>query len=104
MSFLSSSQKALVDRLAGVVDDVEARMMFGTVGLFADDQQFGLLDDEHLYLCVDDGHRSDFDERGTQPYSASTVEEAAYLEVPDGIVSDEDTLASWVQRAVDAAD
>ena len=104
MSFLSSSQKALVDRIGGVVDDVEARMMFGSVGLFADNQQFGILDDDDLYLCVDDDHRSDFDDRGTEPYSAETVEQAAYLEVPDGILQDEATLATWIDRAVRAAE
>lgn len=104
MSFLSSSQKALVDQIATAVDDVEARMMFGTVGLFADNQQFGILDDEHLYLSVTDEHKSEFDARGTQPYSAASVEDAAYLEVPEGILGDEDSLAMWVERALDAAD
>jgi TfoX/Sxy family transcriptional regulator of competence genes len=78
MSFLSFSQKALVDRLARVVDDVEVRMMFGTVGLFADNQQFGLLEEDRLYLSVDDDHRDTFAEAETEPYSASTIEEAAY--------------------------
>lgn len=104
MSFLSSSQKALVDRIGSVVDDVEARMMLGAVGLFADKQQFGILDDDRLYLCVNDDHRTDFDERGTEPYSAPTVEQAAYLEVPDEVVQDEDMFATWVGRAVEAAD
>ena len=104
MSFLSSSQKTLVDRIGGVVDDIEARMMLGTVGLFAGDQQFGVLDDERVFLRVDDDSRSVFEEAGTQPYSASDVKQAAYLEVPDGVVKDTDMLAAWVQRAIEAAD
>lgn len=104
MSFLSSDQKALVDRIGGVVDDVEARMMLGTVGLFASDAQFGILEEGNLYLCVDDESRSSFKEAGTEPYSAGAVETASYLEVPDGVVEDDDALAAWVRRAVDAAD
>ncbi len=103
MSFLSSSQKALVDRLAGVVDDVEARMMFGTVGLFAGNQQFGLLEEDRLYLSVDDDHRDAFEEVETEPYSASTIEEAAYLQVPNGVIESDDTLAAWVERSLEAA-
>lgn len=103
MSFLSSAQKTLVDRIGGQVDDVEARMMLGTVGLFVNDCQFGVLDDEELYLCVDDESRSDYKEVGTAPYNAAAVEQATYLEVPDEVVEDEERLASWVRRAVEAA-
>lgn len=101
MSFLSSSQKSIVDRIGSIVDDVEARMMLGTVGLFARGEQFGVLDDEHLYLQVEDEHRTDFVEAGTEPYNAADVEHAAYLEVPDGVLADEETFATWVERAVE---
>lgn len=104
MSFLSSSQKSIVDRIGSIVDDVEARMMLGTVGLFARGEQFGVLDDEHLYLQVADDHRTDFVEAGTEPYNAADVEHAAYLEVPDGILEDESSFATWVERAVDTTD
>ncbi len=103
MSFLSPSQKALVDRIGGVVDDVEARMMLGIVGLFIKDRQFGILDDEELYLCVDDESRAAFEEAGTAPYSAPSIEQAAYLEVPERVVEEDATLADWVTRAVEAA-
>jgi DNA transformation protein len=104
MSFLSSAQKDLVDRIGGVVDDVEARMMLGTIGLFASDAQFGILEEGSLYLCVDDESRSTFAEAGTEPYGAGGVETASYLEVPEGVVEDDESLATWVQRAVEAAD
>jgi len=104
MSFLSTSQKALIDRLGNILDDVEARMMFGTIGVFSDDQQFGILDDEDLYLCVDDDSRASFAEAETSPYSAASVQQAAYLEVPDDVLENSDMLAAWVHRAIDAAD
>lgn len=103
MSFLSPSQKEIVDCLAGVVDNVEARMMIGTIGLFANDHQFGILEDEELYLCVDEESRSDYVEAGTEPYSASEIDEAVYLEVPDSVLDNEEALVAWVQRAVDVA-
>lgn len=104
MSFLSAEQKALVDRIGGLVDDVEARMMIGTVGLFAGHQQFGVFDDDRLYLSVDDESRGAFAEVGTEPYRAASVEEAAYLRLPGEVAEDTDQLASWVERAVEAAD
>ena len=104
MSFLSSAQKALVDRIGGIVDDVEARMMLGTVGLFSGDAQFGILEEDDLYLCVDDNIRSDFAESGAEPYGAGGVETASYLEVPDSVVEDDDLFSTWVERAVEAAD
>lgn len=104
MSFLSSSQKAIVDRIAGVVENVEARMMLGTIGLFAGGQQFGILDEEDVYLYVNDDNRARFANEGTEPYHAPDVEQAAYLEVPDGVVEDDERFAEWVQRAVEAAD
>lgn len=104
MSFLSPTQKKIVDHLAGLADDVEARMMLGTVALFAEGQQFGVLDDDRLYLRVDEETRPDFVDAGTTPYSAPDVEQAAYLEVPEDIIDDNDLLAGWVLRAIEAAD
>lgn len=104
MSFLSTSQKAIVDRIGGVVENVEARMMLGTVGLFAEERQFGILDEEDLYLSVDENSRADFAKEGTEPYNAPDIERAAYLEVPENVVEDDETLAEWVERAVEAAD
>lgn len=79
-------------------------MMLGTVGLFANDQQFGVLDEQVLYLCVDDESRGDFAEVDTEPYSAANVQDATYLSVPEVVVEDEEVLATWVQRAMEAAD
>lgn len=79
-------------------------MMIGTVGLFVDDHQFGVLDNDELYLCVDDDSRPDYADAGTEPYNAAAVEQATYLEVPDEIVEDDETLATWVERAIEAAD
>ena len=104
MSFLSSSQKALIDRLGSIRDDVEARMMFGTIGLFTDDRQFGILEDENLYLSVDDESRAEFAQAETSPYSAATVQEATYLAVPEDVLGDPDLLAAWVHRAIEAAE
>lgn len=92
-----------MDRIGGVVENVEARMMLGTVGLFAEEQQFGILDEEDLYLSVDENSRADFAKEETEPYNASDIEQAAYLEVPEDVVEDDDTLAEWVERAVEAA-
>lgn len=54
------------DYLAYVIDQfapfakLVSRRMFGGVGLYADGLFFGLLDDDTLYLKVDDTNRDDY--------------------------------------------
>ena len=103
MSFLTSQQKALVDQIGEIVDDVEARMMLGTVGLFSHNEQFGVLEDETLYLSVDEESRSAYKKAGTTPYSGEDVDNAAYLAVPEAVMDDDKTLKTWVKRAVQEA-
>jgi len=104
MSFLTDAQKSLVNRLASVADDVEARMMLGNVGVYAGGLQIGILDDGALYLRAQEEHKETFAAKGATPYNSSTgVAQAAYFRIPDEIFDDEDTLKAWVAYAVEAA-
>lgn len=104
-SFLSSTQQTLVDRLADVTDDVEARMMLGTVGVFASDRQIGILDDEALYLRTDESNRATFEEKGATPYNGGDgVAQVSYFQVPSPILDNDDALSAWVSHALDVSD
>jgi TfoX/Sxy family transcriptional regulator of competence genes len=105
MSFLSDTQKSLVNRLHAVVDDIEARMMLGTVGLYAGDAQIGILDGESIYLRANEDSRAVFEDKGAVPYDSSAgVAQVAYFKVPGAILDDDELFAAWVHHALDAAD
>ena len=104
MATLSESQRALVDRIATLVPDVEARMMLGTIGLYAGEDQFGILDGEDVYLRASDEHRKAFEEKGATPYNSSGgVAQSAYFRVPNPVFAQDEALETWLSYAVDEA-
>lgn len=104
MPFLSDAQKRLVDRLGVVASDIEARMMLGTIGLYVDDVQIGVVEDDAVYLRASEESRSTFEEQGATPYNAAGgVAQASYFRVPSGILDDDEGLKVWVNHARNAA-
>jgi TfoX/Sxy family transcriptional regulator of competence genes len=104
MSTLSESQRSVVDRIATVAPDVEARMMLGTIGLYSGDEQFGILDGEDVYLRANEEHREVFESKGATPYNSSGgVAQASYFRVPDQVFSNDDALETWVSYAIEEA-
>ena len=55
-----------LELLAGV-GRVEARRMFGGAGLFRDGVMFALLDDDVIYVRVDDALQADLQPQGSVP-------------------------------------
>jgi DNA transformation protein len=94
----------VLDQLRPVVRDVRARRMFGGIGLYATDLFFGLIDDDVLYLKVDDVTRPDYEARGMpafRPYEGVTS--MNYSQLPEEILEDPETLRQWTTRALDVA-
>jgi DNA transformation protein len=79
--------------------------MFGGVGIYAADLFFGLIDDDTLYLKVDDTNRGQFEERGMGPFrpSGEHGEVMQYYEVPEDLLEDPEELARWVAAAIGVA-
>lgn len=94
-----------------VVDQLEAcgpitsKRMFGGVGIYAADVFFALLDDDVLYLKVDDSNRADFEAAGTGPFRpyGDGGEVMQYYEVPVGVLEDADELGRWAAKAIAVA-
>jgi len=100
MSFLSDAQKKLVDRLGTVASDIEARMMLGTIGLYIDDAQIGVVEEEAVYLRAGEDHRDAFEQQGATPYNAGgAVAQASYFRVPPAILNDDEALTTWVDHS-----
>lgn len=95
----------VLEQLAGL-GEVHSRRMFGAVGLYRGEQFFGLIDDNVLYLKVDDGNRADFLARGMapfRPYRDKPEYSMSYYQAPADVIEDAEQLAAWARAAVRAA-
>jgi DNA transformation protein and related proteins len=98
-------QTFVLDQLRRVLPGVRAKRMFGGVGLYADELFFALLDDDALYLKVDDATRPDFERRGLRPFQPFGEGSAAmqYYQLPEDLLEDPEALRPWAEGAVDVA-
>jgi len=89
----------------GRVAPVTSRAMFGGVGIYSEGLFFGLMDNDTLYLKVDDGNRGRFEAAGMGPFSPFGDDQHVmqYYELPADLLEDADALRPWVDGALDAA-
>jgi len=79
--------------------------MFGGAGIYADGFFFALMDDDTLYLKVDDSNRADFQARGLGPFQpfGEGGETMQYYPVPEDVLEAPDVLRLWADKALDVA-
>jgi DNA transformation protein len=85
---------------------VTSRRMFGGAGLYCDEFFFALIDNDTLYLRVNDANRADFTSRGMgqfQPYPDNPQLSMSYFETPADVLEDAAELVAWARRSVEAA-
>jgi DNA transformation protein len=101
---LNSAQAFAVDQL-GRVTRVTWRRMFGGVGIYADGLFFALMDDDRLWLKVDDTNRPDFEALGLGPFMPSGPggEVMQYYPVPGEVLEDVEALRPWVAKSIEVA-
>ena len=105
MTVSSSFLAYVVEQLAGL-GGVRSKRMFGGVGFYSDELFFGLLDEDVLYLKVDDSNRDDFTERGMQPFQPFRDKpeySMSYYQVPAETIEDAEDLVRWARKAVRVA-
>ncbi|HKP16083.1 MAG TPA: TfoX/Sxy family protein [Gemmatimonadaceae bacterium] len=98
-------QTFVLDQLRRVLPGVRAKRMFGGVGLYADELFFALIDDDVLYLKVDDETRPDFEQRGLGPFQPFGEGSATmqYYQLPEDLLEDPEALRPWAEGAVAVA-
>lgn len=100
--FLRYSLEQLAS-LGGVVP----RRMFGAFGLYHDGVFFGLIDDDTLYLKVNDETRGDYLSRGLKPFQPYPGQArnpmGGYYEVPADVLEDPAELTTWARKACSVA-
>lgn len=79
--------------------------MFGGVGIYAGEQFFALLDNDRLYLKVDDSNRADFIAAGMGPFQPFGPDGMTmqYFEVPLEVIEKPEALATWAAKAIAVA-
>lgn len=87
------------------VGSIFHRRMFGGVGLYCEDLIFGILDNDTLYLKVDDTTRKRYEKSGSEPFRpyGKDAHSVSYYRVPVAVLEDRETLAVWAREAVGAS-
>ena len=83
---------------------VQGKRMFGGMGLYLDGLFFAILQNDTLYLKVDDRNRGDYERSGMKPFQpyADRPMTFQYYELPAAVLEDEDELRVWLHRALQA--
>jgi DNA transformation protein and related proteins len=95
----------VVDQLAEL-GKVTAKRMFGGTGLYFEGRFFGLIDDDVLFLRVDDESRSAYVARemaAFRPVRSKPELSSSNYQVPSGVLEGAAELVVWARRAVVAA-
>jgi DNA transformation protein len=105
MMAVSEAYRDFVLEQLGRVTPVTSRRMFGALGIYADGLFFALIDDDALYLKVNDSNRGDFEAAGMGPFRPFGEEKASmnYYELPADLLEDPDRLRPWVDGAIAVA-
>ena len=105
MPVSDSFRDYVLEQLAGL-GAVSARRMFGGVGLYCNELFFGVINDNLLYLRIDDATRPLYEAEGMtalRPVRAKPEVLADYYQAPDHVLEDADTLVEWARRSVAVA-
>lgn len=104
MAFTPKYRAYVEERLTAVLP-IRTKAMFGGVGIYSSDFFFALIAEDKLYMKVGDSNRSDYEERGMQPffpYDSPTP--MGYWELPPGILEDLNELGVWAEKALAVAE
>jgi DNA transformation protein len=95
----------LLDQFTGF-GPVDARRMFGGVGIFRGGMMIALVTGDTLYFKVDDANRPDFEAAGMGPFTYGAKGDrmvTSYYEAPAEVFDDPDTFVRWARSAHEAA-
>jgi|ERR1035437_1594403 DNA transformation protein len=106
MSVSESYRTFLLDQLGRAVERIRMKSMFGGAGVYAGEYFFAIVDDDVLYLKVDDTNRPDFEARGMGPFRpfGEGGEVMQYYQLPEELLEDPDELKPWLEKAIGVAE
>ena len=84
-----------------------SRAMFGGHGLYVDGVFFAIVDDDELFLRVDDEIRAAFEALGCTPFEYTTNDGVghamSYLRAPDEALERPEAMGRWARLSLGAA-
>jgi DNA transformation protein len=88
-----------------VLGPVSARRMFGAYGLYCDERIFAVIDNDALYLKVDEISRLDYIAAGMGPFQPLAGKKTGgnYYELPLDVLESREKLLRWGKQALAAA-
>jgi DNA transformation protein and related proteins len=95
----------LVDQLAPL-GQIRGRAMFGAHGVYLNGLFIGIIDDETLYLKVDEANRPAYAAAGMEPFvyqSRGRAVTLSFWQAPAEVLEEPETLCHWVAEAAAAA-
>lgn len=107
----TASQLDHVAELFAGLGDVSIRRMFGGAGVYAQGVMFALVDDDVVYLKIDEPLRGDLEAEGSLPWiytaakgpRAGAPVQTGYWSLPDAALDDPDAACAWARRALGVA-
>ncbi|MBS1722132.1 MAG: TfoX/Sxy family protein [Armatimonadetes bacterium] len=94
----------MAEERLGAVAPITSRSLFGGIGIYSEGLFFAILDDDQIFLKVDDTTRPAFIKRGMGPFSPPGMAPMkGYFELPKEVLTDSHELALWVRRALKVA-
>ena len=93
----------LLQDLLAPLGAISIRRMFGGAGVYCNGTMFGLIDDDALYLKVDDTNRPDFQAEDLRPFvydGKGKPIEMSYWRAPERLLDDPDEMLDWARKAV----
>jgi DNA transformation protein len=105
MSVSESFHTFVLDQLRRAAPRIRSKSMFGGVGVYSGELFFALIDDDVLFLKVDDTNRPDFVARGMKPFApfGEGGEVMQYYRLPEELLEDPEELRPWVEKAIAVA-
>jgi DNA transformation protein len=106
MSVSKDFEAFAIDLFAGL-GPIRIKRMFGGAMAYAGEYGFALLDDEAIWIKVDDTSDAAFVEAGaprfTYPMKDGKRMEMAYRRLPETAMDDPDEALSWARLGIEAA-
>jgi DNA transformation protein and related proteins len=106
MSLSEAFKDFVIEQMAGF-GPVSVRRMFGGGGIYSDGLMFAVVDDDVLYLKVDDENRAPFDAENltaiTMLSKTGKVMSMSYHRAPERCMDDAEEMAQWCALGFGAA-
>lgn len=103
---MADSFQEFLEELLEPLGGTTIRSMFGGHGVFREGVMFGILDDDVLYLRIDDTTQPHFEAESSSPFvyeGMGRVMEMPYWRVPDRLFDDAEAFLEWAQASFAAA-